>query len=170
MIQIISATTAHIRAIRDIAERSWWPAYSQILKAEQIRYMLDTLYAEENIRGQISSGSQQYLLLLEEGGPQGQALGFATYGAREGKPEVYKLHKLYCLPETQGKGYGRHLIEAVTEKCREAGAQLLELNVNRYNKARSFYEKMGFEIAYEENIPIGPYWMNDYVMRKQLDY
>jgi len=27
---------------------------------------------------------------------------------------------------------------------------------------------MGFTIAYEEDIPIGPYWMNDYVMRKIL--
>jgi hypothetical protein len=27
---------------------------------------------------------------------------------------------------------------------------------------------MGFAIAYEEDIPIGPYWMNDFVMRKEL--
>jgi hypothetical protein len=40
--------------------------------------------------------------------------------------------------------------------------------VNRYNNAKSFYEKMGFAIVREEDIPIGPYWMNDYVMRKAL--
>jgi hypothetical protein len=24
-------------------------------------------------------------------------------------------------------------------------------------------------VIYEEDIPIGPYWMNDYVMQKKLD-
>jgi ribosomal protein S18 acetylase RimI-like enzyme len=39
------------------------------------------------------------------------------------------------------------------------------LNVNRYNPAKDFYEKLGFKIILEEDIPIGQYWMNDYVMR-----
>ena len=50
----------------------------------------------------------------------------------------------------------------------EAGKETLDLNVNRHNKAKNFYEKMGFQVAYEEDIPIGKYWMNDYVMRKIL--
>lgn len=165
MTRIIQATPAHAQTIRAIAEKTWWPAYSDILEAEQIRYMLDTLYAEEAIARQLKSGRQQYLLLLLE---EEQAAGFAAYSPREENPAVYKLHKLYCLPQTQGKGYGRLLLEAVAEKVREAGSPLLELNVNRYNKAKSFYEKMGFSVAYEEDIPIGPYWMNDYVMRKEI--
>ena len=164
MIEIIQANPAHTSVIRDMAEITWWQAYSEILEAEQIRYMLDTIYSEENLRTQLGNGSQQYLLLLENGNPK----GFAAYSPREEKPEVYKLHKLYCLPETQGKGYGRLLVDAVSEKVRQAGSQFLELNVNRYNKAKTFYEKMGFTVAYEEDIPIGPYWMNDYVMRKKV--
>lgn len=166
MSNIIQATSTHTQIIRDIAEKTWWAAYNEILEAEQIRYMLDTIYSETNLRHQLESGSQRYLLLQEEGA----SVGFAAYARREENPEVYKLQKLYCLPQTQGKGYGRLLLEAVANKVREAGSCLLELNVNRYNKAKSFYEKMGFTIAYEEDIPIGPYWMNDYVMRKELGY
>jgi hypothetical protein len=37
--------------------------------------------------------------------------------------------------------------------------------VNRYNKARQFYEKMGFVVIGEEDIDIGNnYLMNDYIM------
>jgi GNAT superfamily N-acetyltransferase len=104
------------------------------------------------------------LLLAEEGTP----VAFAAYSPRDENPDIYKLHKLYCLPQTQGKGYGKILINEIAEKTREAGKKVLELNVNRYNQAKSFYEKMGFVIAYEEDIAIGPYWMNDYVMRKEL--
>jgi ribosomal protein S18 acetylase RimI-like enzyme len=39
------------------------------------------------------------------------------------------------------------------------------LNVNRNNEAKEFYKKLGFKIIREEDIPIGQYWMNDYVMR-----
>ena len=28
---------------------------------------------------------------------------------------------------------------------------------------------MGFSVAYEEDIPMGKYWMNDYVMRKDCN-
>lgn len=161
---IVQATTAHTDTIRDIAEKTWWPAYREILTAEQIRYMLDTIYSRDNIHHQLQSGSQTYLLLIEEG----QVVGFAAFSPREEDPDIYKLHKLYCLPETQGKGYGRLLLEAVSKQVAKAGKHILELNVNRHNKAKSFYEKMGFSVAYEEDIPIGPYWMNDYVMRREV--
>ena len=60
------------------------------------------------------------------------------------------------------------MINEVINNTIEAGKHTLDLNVNRYNKAKSFYEKMGFNVAYEEDIPIGKYWMNDYVMRIEL--
>jgi GNAT superfamily N-acetyltransferase len=82
--------------------------------------------------------------------------------------EVYKLHKLYCLPKTQGKGYGKILLNAVADKVKAAGKHVLDLNVNRYNNAKTFYEKMGFKAIYEEDIPVGDYFMNDFVMRKEL--
>ena len=43
------------------------------------------------------------------------------------------------------------------------------LNVNRRNKAKQFYEHLGFTIISEEDIDIGQgYFMNDYVMEKKL--
>jgi GNAT superfamily N-acetyltransferase len=101
---------------------------------------------------------------LEDGTP----VAFAGYSPREENADVYKLHKLYCLPQTQGKGYGKLLIDEVATRVKKAGKHILELNVNRHNKAKQFYERQGFSVAYEEDIPIGPYWMNDYVMTKTL--
>jgi diamine N-acetyltransferase len=46
-----------------------------------------------------------------------------------------------------------------------SNVSILDLNVNRHNPAKSFYEKIGFTVLREEDVPIGPYWMNDYVMR-----
>ena len=126
--------------------------------------MLGEIYSVEKISSQLKNNTQTYLLLTEGTRP----VAFAAYSPREEDPDIYKLHKIYCLPETQGKGDGKILINEVEKKTIEAGNQTLDLNVNRYKKAKNFYEKMGFAVAYEEDIPIGPYWMNDYVMRKKL--
>lgn len=164
MYHIRQATVADTESIRRIAAETWWPAYSPILPPEQIAFMLAEIYATDTISRQLETGSQTFLLLLEDDEP----VAFAAYAPRETDAAVYKLHKLYCLPQTQGKGYGKILISAVIEKVLAASSTMLELNVNRYNKSRLFYEKMGFIVAYEEDVPIGPYWMNDYVMRKDL--
>jgi GNAT superfamily N-acetyltransferase len=164
MYLIKEATTADVEAILQIAHQTWWPTYEPLLSKEQVAYMLDELYTIDKITKQIAEKQQTFLLLTEDGQP----VAFAAYSPREEDAEIYKLHKLYCLPVTQGKGYGKVLINAVADKTKEAGKNTLDLNVNRYNKAKSFYEKMGFEIVYEEDIPIGPYWMNDFVMRKVL--
>ena len=164
MYSIRQATLNDVETIRQVADKTWWAAYSPILEKEQISFMLAKIYSIEKITSQLKNNTQTYLLLEEEG----DAVAFAAYSPREEDPEIYKLHKLYCLPETQGKGYGKILINAVTQKTLEASKHTLDLNVNRYNKAKNFYEKMGFVVAYEEDIPIGPYWMNDYVMRKEL--
>lgn len=164
MYQIRKATPDDVETIRGVAEKTWRVAYAEILKQNQLDYMLSTLYSADTIRNQLKNNIQTYLLLTEDGKP----VAFAAYAPRDEDPDIYKLHKLYCLPETQGKGYGKVLINEVADITRQAGKHTLDLNVNRYNKAKSFYEKMGFTVAYEEDIPIGGYWMNDYVMRKTL--
>jgi GNAT superfamily N-acetyltransferase len=161
---IRKATLTDVETIRDLAAKIWWRAYSPILEQEQITYMLGEIYSAEKITSQIQQDSQTYLLLIEDEKP----LAFAAYSPRDEDSEIYKLHKLYCLPETQGKGYGKVLIKEVIKKTTEAGKHTLDLNVNRHNKAKGFYQKMGFRVVYEEDISIGKYWMNDYVMRKKL--
>ena len=164
MYLIRESTTADVDAILHIAEITWNATYVSLVGQEQVDYMLAEIYSKDKITDQIKHKKQTYLLLVEDDNP----VAFAAYSPREEDANIYKLHKLYCLPETQGKGYGKILIDAVADKTREAGKTMLDLNVNRYNKAKTFYEKMGFSIAYTEDNPIGPYWMNDYVMRKEL--
>jgi hypothetical protein len=97
MFNISSATEKDIQTIREIAERTWWPAYSPILSSEQIEYMLQTIYAAGSMKNDMAKGGQTFLLLKDEDGPQ----AFASYGRRTDEPMVYKLHKLYVVPEKQ---------------------------------------------------------------------
>jgi hypothetical protein len=140
MFTISEASEKDIPAIQEIADRTWWPTYSTFLSRDQIRYMLSTIYSTETMKKDMATAAQTFLLLTDESGVK----AFASYGKRPEDPAVSKLHKLYVLPSVQEKGY---------------------LNVNRFNPARGFYERSGFKILREEDIPIGEYWMNDFVMR-----
>lgn len=158
---IREADLSDLQLIQDLAEKIWWPTYASIITTEQIRFMLDTIYSHDAMQKVMNDGSQKFLLLEDERGAQ----AFASYGPRKEDSSIYKLHKIYVLPENQGKGYGKMLIDEICRRIQQTGSNTLDLNVNRDNKAKSFYEKLGFKIIYEEDIPIGPYWMNDYVMR-----
>jgi ribosomal protein S18 acetylase RimI-like enzyme len=160
-IEIINAVPGDEQVIHALAEATWWSAYGDIVAPEQIRYMLDKLYDPAVLREQILRGEQQYIILSEDGQPS----GFAAYSALPGEPFSYKLNKLYVLPESHGKGLGRRLLDEIMARLRDKSVAILELNVNRENPALAFYKRYGFAVVRQEDVPIGPYWMNDYVMR-----
>ena len=157
------ATPKDLPLIVQLAEATWAPTYSSILSQEQIAYMFGELYGEEQLARQMREG-QTFLLLFEEEAP----VGFAAYSVKDSAAGVYKLNKIYLLPQCQGRGYGKALLTAAEEEVKRHGARTLDLNVNRHNKAKQFYERCGYRVHAQEDIPIGPYWMNDYVMRKGL--
>ena len=161
---IREATPEDVETIRNIAETTWWATYGPILEKEQIIFMLDEIYSTRKLASQLTHCTQTYLLLIEENKP----VAFAAYSPREEDPEIYKLHKLYCMPETQGKGYGKILINKVIDKTLEAGKRTLDLNVNRYNKAKNFYEKMGFEKFDEHIFILGQDLQHDWKMKRRL--
>ena len=126
--------------------------------------MLDAIYDEEKLRQQIASGEQTFLILSENNIP----IGFTAFSADKENPQLMTLEKIYCLPETQGKGYGKLLIQTVETKAREAGKIILQLYVHRQNKARTFYEKLNFKVVKEVNRQLGEYLLTDFVMEKEV--
>ena len=162
MIKLIDAVPDDAETIRRVAEETWWPTYSNIIPDEQIRYMLDTIYSLPLIRQIILDGTQKFILATDS---THQVQGFAAWAPRPEDGGIFKLHKLYVKPGNQGLGYGKKLIGEVTRRLLADDRHMLELNVNRNNPALHFYQKMGFIILRTEDISIGQYWMNDYVMR-----
>jgi len=161
---IRDAIIEDIPVIRELAEVIWPPTYGAILTKEQLDYMLELIYSTPALEQRMQEGDR--FLILETGGiPE----GFASFGEID-PPGIFKLHKLYILPGRQGSGFGRMLLEQVIRMVSALEASALQLNVNRHNNARHFYEKAGFRVVREEDINIGQgYYMNDYVMQYDLE-
>jgi GNAT superfamily N-acetyltransferase len=159
------AGEAELPTIRSIALRTWPVTFAGILSGEQIEYMLAWLYSEASLHGQLHAQGHTFLLAQV-----GDAYaGFASCEPNYKDMGKTKLHKLYVLPEAQGHGVGRALVDAVTEIAVRHGNGALLLNVNRRNVAIRFYGRFGFEVIAEENIPIGNgFFIEDYVMEKTI--
>jgi ribosomal protein S18 acetylase RimI-like enzyme len=164
MIQLRRATEADLSIIQDLARITWQPTYVPIIGQEQVDYMLKTMYNPGVLLGQLGEG---HIFLIASTGMKD--IGFAAYSIVDHENRGYKLHKLYVLPDAHGTGLGKLLINEVVDQIRTAGGKSLSLNVNRQNKAKTFYEKAGFEIKETVDIEIGNgFLMNDYIMEMPI--
>jgi diamine N-acetyltransferase len=160
MIHLEKITKNQLPIIKDLAYAIWPSTYGDILSNAQLEYMLDTFYSIANLERQIDNG-QIFELFFEDN----KVVGFVAYELNCKETSLLKIHKIYLLPETQGKGFGKFMIDEIVNIAKSNNQKGVFLNVNKYNKAKFFYEKLGFVISKEEVIDIGnDYVMDDYIM------
>ncbi len=157
-LMIRKATLADITTIQTIAYQTWPSAYSSIISQQQIHYMLELMYSTPMLTEQMNNGLQFYIAALDN-----QPIGFASV-SYEGE-NIFKLNKLYVLPNIQKNGAGKALLLTTIDYAKANNGTQLQLQVNRINNAKDFYLKHGFTILYEADFEIGGgFFMNDYVM------
>ena len=161
--QIRPATEADIPLLRDLAQRIWRECYHGIITAEQIEFMLDWMYSEEEMRRQITAGVPWEIAELD-----GEPVGYLSW-QREDDGRV-KISKLYVLPQHQRRGLGKQMLDHISEQARALGAHAMWLQVNKHNeRAIGAYLKAGFHIEKEAVFDIGGgFVMDDYLMMRAV--
>src|SRR5690606_19277310 len=163
-VDIRQGLTGDVATIRQLAITCWWPTYSGYLPHDQIRLMLERMFAEKVLLQQLAAG-HQYMLAYRMATP----VGFISYRHKDGREgEIVRIEKLYVLPDEQGRGIGRALMAEAEKYAHFCAANSLELHVNRSNPAKYFYEKQGFFVVEAVDIPYHGYVLDDYVMRKPI--
>ena len=163
--QIVSATEADLPALAELAGVIWRQHYPGIISHGQIEFMLAKMYAVETLREELREKGIGFVRLLADG----RFVGFASFGPQP-EPGVMKLHKLYLLPEMQGRGLGSRLLQHCEQAAQRLGARRLMIAVNKRNaKAIAVYARNGFIIADSIVADIGGgFVMDDYIMAKDF--
>lgn len=161
--KVFTASEKHLPEIRSIAHLTWHKTYASIISEKQISYMLELFYADAVLSRQMSDPLHHFSVALLND----TVVGYSHCIEDENEPGLIKLSKLYILPDSQGLGIGRLLMQHVAGLCRRLKKHSLILNVNRHNPAVEFYQRMGFEIVRQVDIPLGEFWLNDYIMQKK---
>lgn len=155
------ATAEDCGLIHDMATIVFPATYQEILSKEQLDYMMDWMYSPKNLRKQIDEEGHVYFIAYKEG----DACGYVSVQPQS--ENTFHLQKIYVLPAYQGQHLGSFLFQQAIKYIKEIHPTpcLMELNVNRNNKALLFYERMGMQKIHEGDFPIGNgYYMNDYIM------
>lgn len=164
MIYLRKAKEEDLTIISTLAEQTWPSAYGDIISQDQIAFMLEKMYNKGELLEQMLHG--HHFIIASE---LKEDIGFAGFSVIDSDKHTFKLHKLYVLPKMHGKGVGKILMNEIVSQVTAQGGRFLQLNVNRANKAKDFYEKAGFKIKETVDLDIGNgFYMNDYVMEKSL--
>jgi GNAT superfamily N-acetyltransferase len=163
-INIEEAGLKEIPTLQSIAEIAFRATYKEILTPGQMEYMMDWMYSTASLQQQFADGHRYFIASLDR-----RPVGYVSIEPQG--PQLVHLQKIYVLPSEQGKGIGARLFRHATDYIRAhyPSPCIMELNVNRHNRAVTFYEHMGMHKDREGDFPIGEgYYMNDYIMQITL--
>ncbi len=157
-------TPEELLRVRKVADVIWPETFKDILSPEQIRYMMQMMYAPEVMSRELAEGYSFSIVLAD-----GRDAGYLVYSAY-GEDGTAKLHKVYLLQEFHHQGIGQKMLEYACNCCRERGFSSVLLAVNKQNlPAQKAYLRHGFVMEKAVKCDIGHgFFMDDYLMRKTL--
>ncbi len=156
------ATAVELPILESLAREIWPHTYADIITTEQMDFMLNWMYSTETLITQQKDGHEFYILQKDS-----KDIGFL---AIEQTGDELKVNKVYVLPTAQGLGAGKKLMDKAIERAKAKQCTYIFLQVNRVNKAKFFYDKLGFTIRREEKFDIGHgFFMDDYVMELKVE-
>lgn len=159
------ADVADCTLINKLAREVFPATYHDIISVDQIEFMMDWMYSPENIRKQMEEEGHMYFIAYEEC----EAAGYMSI-QQQGE-DLFHLQKIYVLPYFQKAHCGSFLFREAIKYIKSIHPTpcLLELNVNRNNKALDFYQHMGMKKLREGDFEIGNgFYMNDYIMGMEI--
>lgn len=162
--QIRILTEKELIVVKKLAYKIWPDAYQSILTQDQIKYMLEWMYSIEKLTESFQAGHTFFCV-----SENSVDIGFLEVETNHPKKGNMKIHKIYVLPEFQGKGIGFELLKKAKLFAKSHEMHSISLQVNRNNSAVLFYQRNGFEIDSEQDFDIGNgFFMNDYIMIFQI--
>jgi len=158
------ADHADIDTIRVLADRIWHACYPGMITVQQIRFMLEWMYAPAKLAEDMQRGVRYELALVN-----GQSVGYLGHELQREK-RVLHLHKIYLAPELHGRGAGQAMLAHVVQRAQQAGMHAVELGVNKTNhRALAAYRRAGFTIVESFVRDIGNgFVMDDHLLRLEL--
>ena len=116
---------------------------------EDILRYISIAYDEEVIRKELIDEGFRYLIAESGNEPAGYArLKIGSYTKDLAAKRPLEISRIYLLPQFQGSGLGKKLMERCFEEAERFSCDAIWLSVWRQNeKAIGFYERMGFKIA-----------------------
>lgn len=162
-IKIALASESEIGKLLELSEKIWLPTFALLFSEKELQTLYTGMYSYEKLKTFINRADcDAYFIIREK-----IAIG---YLAVEWRSQTLWLDKIYVLPELQGMGIGKCVLNLLEIMGIEKQLNTISLRVNRRNsKAISFYKKRAFLIDASVDYPApNGFVYDDYLMSKKL--
>ncbi len=140
-----------LASVRRITWESWISTYLSFIPESDLRSYFDSHYTETSLIRMFDDPSVHGFMAAMDG----QAAGYARLFFNRDESRLY-VSSLYFLPEFEGQGMGRRLLEAAEEYAAAKGLDELWIGVMVKNRrALDVYRKVGFQFVREEPFTMG---------------
>ena len=156
---------ADLASIRRITWQSWISAYASFIPESDLQSYFSIHYTDKAFLDMFDDPlTQGFVAETDE-----QIAGYARLFFNGDENRLY-VPSLYFLPDFQGQGMGRRLLEAAEEYAAEKGLDELWIAVMVKNRqALVFYRKVGFQFVREEPFTMGKTTVSHLIGYKKLD-
>ncbi|MCX6138467.1 MAG: GNAT family N-acetyltransferase [Ignavibacteriales bacterium] len=138
-------------AVRQLTWDTWLDTYSSFIPIEDMQAYFDEHYTLQDMEQLLYSQSVRCAVAELDG----VIVGFGRTQYNEHERRIY-LSSLYIHPNHQGKGIGRHLLQAAESRAESLGLDEIWLGVMIQNvDALAWYRKLGFVFEREEPFVMG---------------
>lgn len=148
--KIRSWLKSDFKTVRKILTETWLDTYS-FIPEEDILFHLDKFYSEEKLNI-LFIDPYTHCFITES---DGLSSGWMKLYDNKSQKRFY-VSSLYVLPQFQGSGIGKILMNKAEEIARQKGYDRIWLGVMKDNiKALEWYKKIGFNFVEEEPFQMG---------------
>jgi ribosomal protein S18 acetylase RimI-like enzyme len=150
--EIRSATTDDIEAVRRVARESLGASYSHALSESILDGAVERWYGAEDLVGQLDDESVLFLVAEDDG----EVVGFAQSYVGRQRDLVGEIDWLHVAPGERGRGVGSRLLERVEELLVDRGVDRIDGRVLTDNETGTdFYGQHGYDAVGERRVTIG---------------
>ena len=153
-----------LASIRRITWESWISTYSSFIPENDLRSYFDTHYADASLLSMFGDPlTHGFVAEMDD-----QIAGYVRLFFNRDENRLY-VPSLYFLPEFQGQGMGKRLLEAAEGYAKEKHLDELWIGVMVKNRqALVFYRKVGFQFVREEPFTMGNTTVSHFIGYKKL--
>ena len=153
-----------LASIRRIIWQSWISTYSSFIPENDLRSYFDTHYTDASLLSMFGDPlTHGFVAEMDD-----QIAGYVRLFFNRDEKRLY-VPSLYFLPEFQGQGMGKRLLEAAEGYAKEKHLDELWIGVMVKNRqALVFYRKVGFQFVREEPFTMGNTTVSHLIGYKKL--
>ena len=169
-IEIRQAVVADVDVLASLARRTFLLAYAENETPEHVHDYVERAFESNKITDEVTTPGNRWIMMLVDGCAAGYVkIVFERPIDELADAAPAQLERIYLLPEYQGGGLGRRLLDAALDEASASGARNIWLAVWIENiSAQRFYASAGFEPIGRTHFMLGPERQEDRVMSRKL--